>query len=286
VRSGVEHKMVSMSNGTFGDRWQGIGTENGKEVVRVSGAWGKALHGSDVVSSLDSSIEAVTVIHNESSTGVTNPIHEIAESIRAKADPLLMVDVVTSAGSIDLKLKELQPDAAVFGSQKAMALPPGLAIMFASERLLKKAETVQNRGYYFDLVEMKKFADRDLTLTTPPISLLYGLDYQLGKMLKEGMRARFERTHEMAEVARTWALKRFKLYAEEGYRSDTIIVIEFGKLDFPAFNKALKARGYEVSGGYGKCKDISFRIGTMGDLRVEDIRELTKIMDEVLEGMT
>jgi aspartate aminotransferase-like enzyme len=285
VRSGVQSRMLGMSNGSFGDRWQGIGSENGKEVLKVNGAWGKALHGSDAVGAIDGSIEAVTVVHNESSTGVMNPVHEIAETIRKKADPLLLVDVVTSAGSVDLRLKELDPDAVVFGTQKAMACPPGLAVMFASDRLLKKAETVRNRGYYFDLSEMKKFADRDLTLTTPPISIIYGLEHQLEKMLREGMRTRYERTHEMAELVRSWALKRFGLYAEEGYRSETIIVIQFDQFDFARFNKGLKARGYEISSGYGKCKEITFRIGTMGDLTVPDIKGLLNVMDEVLEEM-
>ena len=118
-----------------------------------------------------------------------NPMLEIAKAVRDNGDPLLFVDGVTAVGSVDMKISKMRPDALVFGSQKALALPPGLAIVCVSPRLLKKAETVENRGYYFDLVEIKKFADKDLPLTTPAVSLLYGLDYQLDKMAE----GRFDR---------------------------------------------------------------------------------------------
>jgi aspartate aminotransferase-like enzyme len=153
-----------------------IGQSNGKTVT-VDVPWGKAIRGSHVAGKVPSTAEAVTFISNESSTGVLNPTQEIVKAIRADVDPMIFVDGVTSTLAVDLKLKELNIDALVFGSQKALALPPGLAIICASDRLLKKAETVKNRGYYFDLIEIKKIADKDLPLTTPPVSLMYGLDY-------------------------------------------------------------------------------------------------------------
>jgi aspartate aminotransferase-like enzyme len=285
VRCGVNENMTSLSNGSFGDRWASIGKANGKNVTKVDVSWGKAIRGSDVAGKVLPTAEAVTLISNESSTGVLNPTQEIVKAIRADVDPLIFVDGVTSTLAVDLKLRELNIDALVFGSQKALALPPGLAIICASDRLMKKAETVQNRGYYFDLIEIKKIADKDLPLTTPPVSLMYGLDYQLDKMLKEGMANRYARHHAMAETARDWAKKRFKLYAEEGYCSETITVVETGKLDVERLDKELKARGFEVSPGYGKLKDSTFRIGHMGDLTVKDVRDLLKVLDEILEVM-
>jgi aspartate aminotransferase-like enzyme len=144
---------------------------------------------------------------------------------------------------------------------------------------------VENRGYYFDLVEIKKAADKDMPLTTPPVSLMYGLDYQLDKMLNESMANRYARHQAMAEVTRAWAKSRFKLYPEAGYESVTITVVDSGKLDFGRLDKELKARGFEISPGYGRIKDSTFRIGHMGDLRVEDVNDLLKVMDEALEAM-
>ncbi len=144
--------------------------------------------------------EAITVVSNESSTGVLNPMLEIADAVRANGDPLLFVDGVTAVGAVDMHLRKMRPDAMVFGSQKALALPPGLAIICVSERLMKKAETVKNRGYYFDLVEIKKFADKDLPLTTPPCRCCTASTTSWTRWLKEGM-ARYDRHDAMTEIA-------------------------------------------------------------------------------------
>jgi aspartate aminotransferase-like enzyme len=285
VRCGVHERMMSLTNGSFGDRWASIGTACGRQVKKVEIPWGKAIRCVDVAGKLEPTTEAVTVVSNESSTGVLNPTKELARLFKAEADPMVFVDGVTSVGAVDLKLKEMEIDALVFGSQKALALPPGLAIICCSDRLLKAAEKIQGRGYYLDLLEYKKAADKDMPLTTPPVSLMYGLDYQLDKMLKEGMANRYARHREMAEATRAWAQRRFKLYAEKGYESETITVVDSGKLDFARMDKELKARGFEISPGYGKIKDSTFRIGHMGDLTMKDMGDLFKAMDEALEAM-
>jgi len=285
VRCGVNKKMAGISNGSFGDRWQEIGTRNGKLVDKIDCEWGKAIRKENIDGKISREAEAVTVISNESSTGVLNPMVEIAKTVKNNGDPLLFVDGVTAVGTVDMKLKEMQPDALVFGSQKALALPPGLAFICVSPRLLKKAETVENRGYYFDLLEIKKFADKDLPLTTPAVSLLYGLDYQLDKWLKEGSAARYERHETMKNMVHDWAKKRFGLYAEQGFRSKSISVVETGKFDFAAFDKKLREKGFEISPGYGKVKETTFRIGHMGDLKTSDIKDLLNVMDAVLEEM-
>jgi len=283
ARNGVAKTMVGASNGSFGDRWQGIGAENGKDVRKVKVEWGKAIRSADLLPSISSEVEAVTVVANESSTGVLNPVKEIADGIRAKHDPLIFIDAVTAAYGTDLKLSDLKADAVVFGTQKALALPPGLAIMTCSDRLLKKAATVPGRGYYFDLVQMAKMAEKNYSLTTPPVSLLYALDFQLERCLKEGMANRYARHREMAETVRSWARGRTGLFAEEGHMSDTITVIMRNGIDFAKLNKGLKARGMEISNGYGDIKEATFRIGHMGDLTPGEIRTLLKSMDEVLE---
>jgi len=285
VRNGVQQRMLGLSNGSFGDRWQGIGSENGKEVVKVNTAWGKAIKPSDLEGRVDEGIEAVTVVANESSTGVLNPVRDIIRAAREKHDPLVFVDGVTAVYGSDLRLRDLDADAVVFGTQKALALPPGLAIMCLSDRLLEKAKTVPNRGYYFDLLQMKKMADKHYSLTTPPVSLLYGLDFQLDRILKEGVQARYQRHKDMGDLVRAWAKDRLGLFAEPGYFSDTITVINRNGVDFSKLNKGLKEMGYEISNGYGDIKETTFRIGHMGDLTVDEIKGLLKAMDEVMEAM-
>jgi aspartate aminotransferase-like enzyme len=285
VRSAVETKMAGLSNGSFGDRWQQIGQENGKQVQRLNGEWGKALRAPHIAGKLERDVEAVTLVSNESSTGVLNPVGEIVNAIREQSDALVMVDGVTAVGAVDLKLRKLDLDALVFGSQKALALPPGLAVVCVSDRLMERAAKVKNRGYYLDLVQYKKMADKDLPLTTPPVSLMYGLDYQLDKILREGVQERYARHQRMADMVRGWASKRLGLYAEEGFRSNTITVIKLNGLDFKEFDRRLRQKGFEVSPGYGTVKDVTFRIGHMGDLSERDIQDLLDAMDETMEEM-
>jgi aspartate aminotransferase-like enzyme len=285
VRSAVDTKMAGLSNGSFGDRWQLIGQENGKQVQKINGDWGKALRKAHVAGKLDKDVEAVTVVSNESSTGILNPLSEIVAGVREQSEALMMVDGVTSVGAVDLRPRKLDLDALVFGSQKALALPPGLAVVCVSPRLMEKVAKVKNRGYYLDLLQYKKLADKDLPLTTPPVSLMYGLDYQLDKMLKEGVQNRYARHQRMADMVRNWATKRLGLYAEDGFRSNTITVVKLNGLDFKEFDKRLRQKGFEVSPGYGVVKDETFRIGHMGDLSVKDIQDLLNVMDEVLEEM-
>jgi aspartate aminotransferase-like enzyme len=285
VRNGVNRRMLGISNGSFGDRWQGIGTENGKDVKKLNVAWGKAVKPADLEGQISDDIEALAIVANESSTGVLNPVGEVIKAVRRDHDPLIFVDGVTAIYGTDLHIKDLDLDALIFGTQKALALPPGIAIICASDRLLEKAKTVPNKGYYFDLLQMKKMADKNYSLTTPPVSLLYALDFQLERILKEGMPARYRRHQEMAELVRSWARKRFGVFAEPGHLSDTITVINRGDIDFSKLNKGLKERGFEISNGYGDIKDATFRVGHMGDLTVEEVRGLLKNMDEVLEAM-
>jgi len=285
VRNGVNKRMLGISNGSFGDRWQKIGTANGKEVVKVDVPWGEAIKPEHLDGMIDDDIEAVTMVTNESSTGVFSPVEEIVEEIRSQGDPLIFLDGVTSVGAMDLHLDRLDIDALVFGTQKALALPPGMALICVSDRLLEKAKDVRDRGFYFDLLELKKKADDDYALTTPPVSLMYGLDFQLDRMLEEGMTARYSRHQDMADMVRGWARRNSSLFAEEAYRSNTITVIDNPGVDFGAFQASLNGRGYEISAGYGKLKKDTFRVGHMGDLTVPDVRDFLIALDESMEEL-
>lgn len=287
VKNAVSSSCLNISNGSFGKRLIECATLNGKNVTEVHVPWGKAMKPEDIEGKVSKDMEAVCWVSNESSTGVLSDSVALAEEVRRQnPDSLIIVDAVTSAMAADMNLPKLQADAVVFGTQKALALPPGLAIAVVSDRIIEKSKSVKNKGFYTDFVKLKKNADENYALTTPPVSLLYGLDYQLDKILKEGMANRYKRHIEMAEMVRKWAEEKFNgLYPEEGYRSKTIGVVNRGDLDFDAFHSKLKAKGYEISNGYGDVKQTTFRIGHMGDITPSMLKELLSAMDEVLEEM-
>lgn len=287
VRNAVNSRCVGLSNGSFGKRFIECSTANGKDVTEIHVPWGKAMKPSDIEGRIGGDVEAVHWVSNESSTGVLSDSVALAEEVRRQnPDALVLVDAVTSAFAADLRLPELRPDALLFGTQKALALPPGLAIGIVSDRILEKSKTVKNKGFYTDFIKLKKNADDNYALTTPPVSLLYALDYQLDRILAEGMAARYRRHEEMAGMVREWADEKMNgLFPEEGYRSKTIGVVNRGDLDFDAFHSALKSKGFEISNGYGEVKSSTFRIGHMGDVTPAKLETLLSAMDEVLEEM-
>lgn len=286
IRNAVAERCLGITNGSFGNRLIEIGELNGKTVDKVEVPWGRAMRPEHIEGRVTKDTEAVFWVANESSTGVFSDSVALSKAVSEQnPDTLKIVDAVTAAFAMDLRVRDMDVDAVIFGSQKALALPPGMAIMLCSERMLEKAKTVPNRGFYTDLLKIKKQSDVNYALTTPPVSLMYGADHQLDKMLAEGMPARYRRHEEMARLVQDWAETRMEgLYPEEGYRSKSISVINRGSLDFDAFHKRLKARGYEISGGYGEVKETTFRIGHMGDVTPDGVRELLSVMDEVLEG--
>ncbi len=285
IRNGASEKTFGITNGSFGNRSIEIAELNGKAVDKVEVPWGKAMKPEHIDGKIGKDVELVHWVSNESSTGVFSDSVALAKSVREQnPDALVMVDAVTSAFAMDLKLKEMDADAVIFGSQKALALPPGIAVMLCSERMLEKAKTVKNRGFYTDLLKIKKQSDTNYALTTPPVSLMYGLDYQLDKLLKEGMSNVYARHAEMSRLVEDWADKKLAgVFPEEGYRSKGISVLNRGELDFDAFHKKLKAKGYEISNGYGDVKEKTFRIGHMGDVTPDGVKELLAAMDSIME---
>jgi len=285
VRNGVKSNVLGITNGSFGDRWIEISRSNGKNVKEIRVPWGKPILPECIDGAVDKSIEAVHFVSNESSTGVLSPLGDMIDAIKKQSDALIFVDGVTSVAATDLKLRKNKVDALVFGSQKALGLPPGLGFIAVSEELMKKAKEVPNRGFYTDLIKIKKNNDDNSTLTTSAVSIVYALDMQLDRMIAEGMPSRYKRHGEMAKIVRAWGSKLYGMLPEERYSSDTIGVLNRGALDFDKFHALLKTKGYEISNGYGEVKQRTFRIGHMGDLKPADVKELLKTMDETLEEM-
>ena len=285
IRNGAASKTLGITNGSFGNRSIELGELNGKTVEKVQVPWGEAMKPEHIAGKVGKDIEMVHWVSNESSTGVFSDSVALAKEVRSQnPDALIQVDAVTSAFAMDIKVKDMDADSIVFGTQKALALPPVLAIMLCYERLLEKAKTVSNRGFYTDLLKIKKQSDVNYALTTPPVSLMYGLDYQLDRILKEGISNRYDRHQQMADLVRNWADEKLAgVFPEQGYRSNSIGVLNRGDLDFDAFHSKLKSKGYEISNGYGDVKEKTFRIGHMGDTTPAGIKQLLSAMDEIME---
>jgi aspartate aminotransferase-like enzyme len=176
-------------------------------------------------------------------------------------------------------------DMVLTSSQKCLALPPGLALGAVSDRAMKKAEKVENRGWYFDLVRMEKHRLKDSSPATPAMSLIFALEYQLGRIFKEGLENRFARHSAMAKRVQEWAEEHDQsIYAPEGYRSQTVTTIRNDRgIDISTLNNFLKERGMRIANGYGQLKNKTFRIAHMGETQMSDINELLKAMEDFLK---
>lgn len=284
VRNCVKEKCLNVCNGAFSERWDVIAKENGKKSDSLVFEWGQAPDPKQIDEKLSSGdYDAITVVHNETSTGVTALIYKISKVVK-NYDISFLVDTVSSMGGVKIEVDKLGIDVCLFGVQKCMALPPGVAICSVSDRALKKAETVEDRGHYFDFITYKKYAEKKQTPTTGAISIMQGLRYQLDKILnKEGLENRFRRHTQMGEMTRKWAKKNFALLPEEKYSSNTVTCIKNTRnIDCNDLKTKLSAKGYVFSTGYGKLVDKTFRIAHMGDRTIEELQTYLDTIDNIL----
>jgi aspartate aminotransferase-like enzyme len=274
--------------GAFSERWAEISQLNGKEVDVLAVEWGQAHTPEMVADALkQETYDAVCVVHNETSTGVTNPIRDIAAVVRNYEDTLMLVDTVSGFLGAEFRTDEWGIDFALTSSQKAFALPPGIAFAACSDRVLERAKEVKNRGYYFDFLEIDKMGQKNNTPSTPPIALMYAADLQLDAILAEGLENRWARHLQMREMTHTWAHDRgLGLYAQEGYRSPTITAVANTK-GFPIDDMAkfMSGKGFTMDKGYGKIKGKTFRIAHMGDMQPSVLEEILSGLDEYLETL-
>lgn len=289
VRNLVKKGCLNIVNGAFSDRWSKITVGNGKETDRLEVEWGDAVDSKVLDEKLSTGeYDAVTLVHNETSTGVMTPLDEVAEVLKKYDDILLLVDTVSSLAGVKVEVDKLDIDFCLSGTQKCFAVPPGLAMCSVSERAFERANEVEDRGYYFDLLVHKKYwsKERKQTPSTPAISLMYALDYQLQKILeKEGLENRFKRHREMAEYTRDWAVgKGFEMYPKrKEIMSDTVSCMSNNlDHDLKELSSKLRDRGYVFSNGYGKLKGKAFRVAHMGDRQPEDLKTYLQAIEEIL----
>ena len=287
IRSCTLKKAAVFSVGAFGDRWYEMGISNNVPVDKFEVPWGKSIN-VDLIDSVlkTGQYDLITVTHNETSTGVMNDLEAISKVIRKYPEVIFCVDAVSSAGGSKIEVDKLNIDICITSSQKALGLPPGISICTFSEKARERAEKVKFRGTYLDLLALYKYIKKNYQYpSTPSISHMYALDYQLDYILNvEGLENRFNRHIEMAKIVREWAEKYFEIYPEKGYYSNTLTTIKNNKnIDIGALNKELGKRGFQISNGYGKLKDKTFRISHMADCQVKDIKELLSNINEILE---
>ena len=278
-----ERKVLHLTGGAFSERWADISRANGKQVDCVQVEWGQAHTPAMVSDALSNgSYDAVCAVHNETSTGVTNPIQAIGEVVNRHDDTLFFVDTVSGFLGTELRVDEWGIDIALTSSQKAFALPPGIAFAAVSDRLLERAKSIPHRGYYFDLLSLEKSLLKNNTPSTPPIALMYAADAQMDAIMAEGIQARWARHRAMRDATHNWALERgFGLYARKGYRSDTVTTVEntLG-IDVDAMGAFMQNEaGFVMDKGYGKIKGKTFRLPHMGDVTMDMLREVLSGID-------
>lgn len=287
IRSCTAKRAAVFSVGAFGKRWYEMAVYNNVPADIFEVEMGKAISPEMVDKELSTGkYDLVAVTHNETSTGVMNPVKEIGEVVKKYPEVVFIVDTVSSAAGTKIEVDNWGIDVCITSSQKALGLPPGLAVCTFSNKAKKRAEKVPNRGFYLDLLALYKYIQKkDYQYpSTPSIPHMYALDYQLDYILnKEGLENRFERHIEMAKVVRAWAKKNFELFPDENYLSNTLTTVKNNRgIDVSALNKELGKRGFQISNGYGSLKDKTFRIAHMADCQMKDIQELLSNINNIL----
>ena len=286
IRQAVNKRALVTVCGAFSDRWYKVAEANGIPVDRVDVEWGQGITPELVDEALSKGdYDAVTVTFNETSTGVMNPLKDIAAMVREKyPEVLVLTDAVSGMAGAKLEFDAWGVDVAFASTQKCFALPPGLAVAAVSERALKRAEEVPNCGYYFNFLNMLKYYKKDQTPATPAISLIEALNKQLDDILEEGLDNRWARHLEMANLVRDWARRYWGLFPDEHFLSNTVTTVENTRgISVAGLNDELAKRGAMISNGYGsKLKEKTFRIAHMGDLQVSDIKWLLDQINDIL----
>lgn len=286
TRNLAKQSVLSCVNGAFSQRWYEVAKSNGKQVDRVEAQWGQPITPQIVGEALrQKEYELITLVHNETSTGVQNPIQEIAALVHSVSpNTLIGVDAVSSLGGTNIEMDAWDLDMVLTSSQKCLALPPGLALAAVSDRALAYAQEVPERGWYFDLTRMENHLNKNSTPATPAMSLIFALDFQLDRIINEGLENRILRHKAMATLVQDWVIsKGFEIFAQEGYRSQTVTTVSNTlNLDFSELNTFLLSKGMRIANGYGKLKDLTFRIAHMGETQVADINKLLTALDEFI----
>lgn len=290
IRNLVQKKVLCCMCGAFSDKWLDVAKRCGKEAEALKVPWGDPILAEQIDEKLASGqFDALTLIHNETSTGVMSPLNDIAALKKKYPDVMFIVDAVSSLTATKIEFDQLGIDVLLAGTQKAFALPPGLTVFTCSPEARAKAETIKDRGYYFDFLEFQKNAEGSMTPSTPSISHIYALASKLEDIFSEGLEARYLRHATLAQMTRQWAEGHgLTLFPKPGYESVTLTCINNGAktggrtVDVPKLQKLVKDDGFLIDGGYGKIKGTTFRISNMGDETEATMRQLFEALDRAM----
>jgi aspartate aminotransferase-like enzyme len=285
IRQATNKKILNTVCGAFSKRWHDICVANGVPCDTVEVEWGQAITPQIVDQALSSGeYDALSIVFNETSTGLLNPVGEIAELVNEKyADVLILVDAVSGMAGAKLEFDAWGLDVALAGVQKCFAMPPGLTICAVSDRARERALQVPNSGYYFTYQQFDKKYEKHQTPATPCISLIQALDLKLDNIFAEGLENNWARHLEMAAYVQDWAREYFSLFSDERYLSPTVTNVENTRgISVKDLNSELMSRGAQISNGYGPLKEKCFRIAHMGDLTLDDLKWLTGQIEDIL----
>ena len=278
IRNLVDRGVLCCMCGAFSDKWLDVAKRCGKNAEPLQVDWGKHIDHKDIDAKLATGkFDTVTLIHNETSTGVMNPLPEICCTLAKYPDVALIVDTVSSFSAMQIDMDALQIDVMLTGSQKALALPPGFSLFSVSDKAFARAEKQKDRGYYFDFLEFKKQQAEWMTPTTPSIGHIFALQSKIEEIFAEGLTNRYERHARTNSLVHDWVRKNgFDFFAEEGFRSKTLTCVKNSRgVDVAKLVRDLREKHHLViDGGYGKLKGQTFRLSNMGDETEETVSHL------------
>ena len=284
---GTDETVLCTCCGAFSDKWASVAKACGRSVDELKVEWGKPVLPEMIDEKLATGkYAAITLVYNETSTGLTNSVIEISEMMKKKyPDILVFVDSVSGMVGLPLKFDELGWDVTFASVQKAFAIPPGLAVAAVSNRALEKSKDVPGRGYYFDFQLFAKNAQKNQTPTTPNIPHIMALNYQCKKLLAEGLEGVWARHEKMGDFVRSWAKENFELFCDEKYASNTLTAIKntHGINVAETINVIQEKHNTVFGNGYGNLKEKTFRIAHMGDITIDDLKELIGWIDEEIK---
>jgi aspartate aminotransferase-like enzyme len=285
LRGVARSRVLVVANGSFGERMAAIAAALGLDVETLSLPAGEPVDADLVARSLAAgSFDTVGFVHVETSTGAISDAAAIADAVRARPGTALVVDAVSSLGGVEVAFDRLGPEAVlVAATGKALACPPGMAIVAAAPGAVERANSSARAGFALSLARLAEFHGKGDVPHTPNEALYFALDRQLAKVLAEGMPTRAARHREMAGLVQTWAGERFAVLARDGARSPTVTAVENTRgIDVARLLAAVERRGFRIADGHGALAGATFRVGHMGDVTVPETRALLAAMDEAL----
>ncbi|MCD6440775.1 MAG: alanine--glyoxylate aminotransferase family protein [Candidatus Marinimicrobia bacterium] len=290
IRSLTAKRAVVFSIGAFGNRWAKLAKSNNVPIDKVEAEWGQPTLPEIVDEYLSTGkYDVFTITHNETSTGVMNPVEEIAEIRKKYPDVLWLMDAVSSMAGVKIDVDKLGVDVCITSTQKALGLPPGLSVCSISPKAIDHGRKVEFRGTYLDIIDLYDYMQKKAYQypSTPSLPHMFALDKQLDYILnEEGLENRYARHLEMAEITRAWANEHFEQFAAKGYESNTLTTIKNTKgISVADLNKRIGELGYMISNGYGDLKEKTFRIAHMADRTVDVLKELLNVLDEEIKKM-